>query len=227
MTTFRQKASDIWPELGIEISTLLIIVTVTIGTWTVLNYKAGTQIPSFFTNLEKNKEIRNQSHDLCADTSPFNRKIRLNASMVDNYQEASKQLLIVMYRNYMPNVTLFPIFTGLVGILTLIIAQQSWAKVSPGVKSLFLLFVLLSGLFGLYPDIFHQKEAIDRNLQTYIEMEKMQIRASEINLSCLTDSIQIKQIMQQNTEIITKLNYYFIVQKSGLDINNIKVPGTQ
>lgn len=55
----------------------------------------------------------------------------------------------------------------------------------------------------------------------------MQIRASEINLSCLTDSIQIKQIMQQNTEIITKLNYYFNVQKSGLDINNIKVPGTQ
>ena len=227
MNTFRQKASDIWKELGIEISTLMVIVLITIGTWMFLQQKAGDQITSFFTSLEQNKEIRNKGMSLCRDSSNFNKHLMLNVAMVNNYQDASKHLLIAMYRNYMPNVTLFPIFTGLVGILTLIIAQQSWAKVSAGVKSLFLLFVLFSGLFGIYPDIFHQKETIDKNLQTYIDMEKMQIHASEINLSCISYSTQIKKIIQQNAEIIAKLNFYFNVQKSGLDINTIKVPGTQ
>ncbi|MBP6398343.1 MAG: hypothetical protein KBF57_08650 [Saprospiraceae bacterium] len=226
MTTFRQKASDIWTELGIEISTLLAIVLITLGAWLFLHHKAGNQISSFFDSIEQNKEIRTHSLNICRDTSNFNKQLKLNAALVNNYQEASKELLVVMYRNYMPNVTLFPIFTGLVGILTLIIAQQSWTKVSAGVKSLFLLFVLFSGLFGIYPDIFHQKETLDKNLQTYIEIEKMQIKASEIYLPCITDSTQIKKIIHQNAEIISKLNYYFNVQKSGLDINSLTLPGS-
>lgn len=227
MTTFSQKASDIWKELGIEISTLITIVLITLCTWYMLKQNAESQINTFFTTLEANKKLRDQSLMLCGDKTPYYQQIKINTTLISNYQEASKKLLITFYRNYMPNVTLFPIFTGLVGILTLIIAQQSWAKVSAGIKSLFLLFVLLSGLFGLYPDIFHQKEGIDRNLQTYFELEKMQIRASETNLSCLKDSTQIKEIIKQNAEIIAKLNFYFNVQKSSLDIKQITLPGNQ
>ena len=162
MNTFRQKASDIWKELGIEISTLMVIVLDYHRHLDVSPTKTGDQITSFFRAWNKTKEIRNKEMSLCRDSSNFNKHLMLNVAMVNNYQDASKHLLIAMYRNYMPNVTLFPIFTGLVGILTLIIAQQSWAKVSAGVKSLFLLFVLFSGLFGIYPDIFHQKKPLTK-----------------------------------------------------------------
>jgi len=94
-----------------------------------------------------------------------------------------KRIFMKVYSNHYASVTIFPFLSGITVLLSFLIAQNGWKACSNMLKSIFMIFALLTGLYGIFPSVYKQKETVDNNLNNYQAFNKIQNKLFDYSIS--------------------------------------------
>lgn len=109
--------------------------------------------------------------------------LRRKILIMDEQKWQYLDILVILYKNYYALLTLFPILTGLTGVLIFIILQNGWRNSNVYLKAVFMNLALLSSFTGVFPQVYQQSENISRYTDFYVRLSRMQKDIFDYNLT--------------------------------------------
>lgn len=131
--------------------------------------------------------------------------------ILEQKKEHNKHIFTKISSYYYAAVTLLPFLSGILVVITFLVAQKGWSNCSSTMKSLFLTFALLSAWYAVFPTIYQQEKTMGKNMSTYIELSKLQSNIFDYALThpiLYGDTLQSKEFLD-------------IINKKELELQNI------
>lgn len=95
-----------------------------------------------------------------------------------------------LFRSNYATFTLFPLLSAITAILAFFLIQRGWNDSHLFLKVFFVYFAALSALAGVYPEVYQQNKNINKNLESYRNLSKIQKSIFNYALTAESDSIE-------------------------------------
>ena len=123
-----------------------------------------------------------------------------------------------LFRSNYATFTLFPVVSAITAILAFFLLQRGWQDSHLFLKVFFVYFAALSALAGVYPEVYQQNQNINKNLESYRNLSKIQKSIFNYALTAEEDSIDsdgfrvfIDSISQMEKRYSNQLD--FVIEK--------------
>ena len=95
-----------------------------------------------------------------------------------------------LFRSNYATFTLFPVLSAITAILAFFLIQKGWNDSNLFLKVFFVYFAALSALAGVYPEVYQQNKNINKNLESYRNLSKIQKAIFNYALTAEEDSLK-------------------------------------
>tara|TARA_R110001632_G_scaffold45215_3_gene114862 strand:+ start:1708 stop:2394 length:687 start_codon:yes stop_codon:yes gene_type:complete len=95
-------------------------------------------------------------------------------SIIEENKSYHLDLIKLLYKNNYALLTLLPFMSAITAILAFLMIQKGWNGSNLYLKTYFILFTTLTGLVGIYPEVYQQSQSIEKNVQNYLSYKKIQ-----------------------------------------------------
>ncbi|WP_299334619.1 hypothetical protein [uncultured Psychroserpens sp.] len=175
-------------------------------------------------NVVAIKQIDKSRIDLFEKTENINLNIeqkdilRQKIHILNQQRYQYMNLISLLYKNYYALLSLFPYISGLTGVFVFIILQDGWKNTNIYIKSIFLILALLTAITGIFPEVYQQKENIDRYSSHYTKFSKVQRDIFNYNLTSpytkLDDTLSFnKFLLKINAQEKELIDLHFGLEK--------------
>lgn len=100
--------------------------------------------------------------------------LRNKIAVLQNQREQHLNLMGILLRNNYALLTLFPIISGLTGLFAFLLLQRGWKESNIYIKSTFLTMAFLSGVTGIFPEVYQQESNLQSYTEAYVSYSKLQ-----------------------------------------------------
>ena len=98
----------------------------------------------------------------------------LKVKQLQKKKKLYQHLFITFGKNNYALLSLFPILSIITAILGFFVAQVGWGQSDHHLRAYFLIFTALTTLVGVFPNVYNQEEAMDRNIEKYNAIVQLQ-----------------------------------------------------
>lgn len=211
-------------QIGIYI-VLIIGTTILFANWSKAYFSEQSQLAfqpidsAYAANvdlLKQNKHLTDTSVNLLLQ----------KVELLEFKKKHHRFIFSEVYKSYYATVTVFPILSGILVIISFLIAQNGWSNCSNTLKSIFLIFAFLSSIYGLYPTIYRHNQTVNDNLVSYTQLNAIQKQIFDYAITA-PDLYQDQFTLQ---EFVNKINQeeknvegiYFGLELKALDDSLLK-----
>ena len=170
------KVSDFIKNKSVLISLYLLGLVIAIFVFTgTSRYYFDQQSKNAFAPLDSayqaNRSIlKNHSKLESASSTLLLKKVEL----LELKKNHHRYIFTELYKSYYATVSILPFLSGILVIVSFLIAQTGWGNCSVHLKAIFFLFAFFSSIYGLYPTVYRHVETINDNINTYVQYSKVQ-----------------------------------------------------
>lgn len=200
------------------------IIGISLCFFTYKLYQFCAKSQSYFAPLDCTYDIRMSALQSTVIAEDSLKPLIEKAQVLQKYKQHHKLLLLELGKYRYAIYAIIPYLTGLVALLTFIIAQRGWEQSSRYLKALLLTAVFLVSLYTIFPKVFNFDETFASNLNSYIAYHKLQQEVFDFSetypLVYSKESMTISQFINYLGNQEAKIfNIYFELNESRFDNN--------